>query len=155
MARRFWLFKTEPDCFSIDDLKKAKGGISSWDGVRNYMARNLLRDEVKIGDGVLIYYSSTDPIGVAGIAEVVRDGYPDLSARNPESQHFDPKATEENPRWYMVDVKFVKTFRSLIPLAVLKQTPGLEDMMVTKRGQRLSIQPVKPKEWEIVMKLAE
>ncbi len=155
MSRRYWLFKSEPDCFSIDDLRRSKDGVSGWEGVRNYQARNILRDEVKKGDGVLFYHSSTDPTGIAGVAEVVRKGYPDQTARDAESDYFDPKATRDDPRWYMVDIKFKRKFSQLIPLSELKRTPGLEDMMVTKRGQRLSIQPVKPEEWEIIMKIAD
>ena len=155
MAKRYWLFKTEPDCFSIDHLKESENGVSSWEGVRNYQARNLLRDEVKKGDGVLFYHSSADPTGVAGLATVVKGAYPDPTARDPESQYFDPKATDDDPRWYMVDVQFEKKFSQVIPLTEMKMTPGLEDMMVTKRGQRLSIQPVKPEEWKIVLKMAK
>jgi predicted RNA-binding protein with PUA-like domain len=151
---KYWLFKSEPDCFSIDDLRQSKNGTASWDGVRNYQARNLLRDDVKKGDQVLFYYSNTDVPGVAGIAEVVRSGYPDHTARDPESEHFDPKATEDDPRWYMVDVKFKVKFDEIIPLKLLKETPGLDKMMVTQRGSRLSIQPVRKREWEIVLELA-
>ncbi len=155
MAGRYWLFKTEPGCFSIDDLKKSKRGTDTWDGVRNYQARNFLRDDIKKGDGVLFYHSSTAVPGVAGIAEVVRDGYPDHTARDPENEHFDPRATEDNPIWYMVDVKFKEKFDDVLPLTLLKETPGLEKMMVTQRGSRLSIQPVTAKEWKIVTGLAK
>ena len=153
MAGKFWLFKSEPECYSMDHLKNEKGGIGSWDGVRNYQARNLLRDDVKKGDGVLFYYSNTAIIGVAGIAEVVRSGYPDHTARDPENEHFDSKATEDNPIWYMVDIKFCEKFVEVLPLTLLKATPGLEKMMLTQRGSRLSIQPVTKSEWRIVTKL--
>ena len=153
MAKRFWLFKTEPDCFSIDDLAAAKQQTSSWDGVRNYQARNLLRDDIKAGDEVLFYNSSAKPTGIAGLAVVSRGGYPDHTAWNPESEHFDPKASPKNPIWYMVDVTFVSKLRETLPLSVLKKTPGLEKMMVNQRGARLSVQPVTPAEWKIVLRL--
>lgn len=153
MAKRYWLFKTEPDCFSIDDLAAAKQQTSSWDGVRNYQARNLLRDDIKAGDKVLFYNSSAKPTGIAGLAVVSCGGYPDHTAWNPESEHFDPKASLKNPIWYMVDVTFVSKLRETLPLSVLKKTPGLEKMMVNQRGARLSVQPVTPAEWKIVLRL--
>ena len=153
MAKRYWLLKTEPDCFSIDDLAAAKQQTSSWDGVRNYQARNLLRDDVKAGDEVLFYNSSAKPTGIAGLAVVSRGGYPDHTAWNPESEHFDPKASPKNPIWYMVDVTFISKLRETLPLSVLKKTPGLEKMMVNQRGARLSVQPVTPAEWKIVLRL--
>ena len=154
MAKRYWLFKSEPDSFSIDDLKNACQSTSCWDGVRNYQARNLLRDEVRKGDEVLFYHSNVNPPGVAGICRVVRSAYPDPTARDPENDYYDPKATDDNPVWYAVDVKFVDKFSEIVPLPTLKQTPGLEEMVVTKRGSRLSIQPVTPKQWSIILKLA-
>lgn len=154
MARRYWLMKSEPDCFSIDDLKASPGGTASWDGVRNYQARNFLRDDFKKGDGVLFYHSNKAVPGIAGLAEVVRPGYPDHTARDPRSDHFDPRATSDNPIWYMVDVKFAEQFQDVLPLSLLKETPGLERMEVTRRGSRLSVQPVTKAEWEIVRKLA-
>ena len=153
MARRYWLFKSEPSAFSIDDLKAA--GTEHWDGVRNYQARNLLRDEVKVGDQVLFHHSSADPTGIVGLAEVVRAGYPDHTALDPRSGHYDPKQTRENPRWYMVDVRYVRHLPRTVTLAELKRTPGLEEMMVVRRGARLSIQPVTRGEWGIVLRLAE
>ena len=154
MAKRYWLFKTEPGCFSIDTLAACPDGTDSWDGVRNYQARNMLRDDIKKGDGVLFYHSSTAVPGVAGLADVVRSGYPDHTAREVNGRHFDPKASAENPIWYMVDVRFKKKFSEVIPLTTLKATPGLEQMMVTQRGSRLSIQPVTKAEWDIVLRLA-
>lgn len=145
-----WLFKTEPGSYSIDDLQA--DGRTHWDGIRNYQARNLLRDEIKKGDDVLIYHSSTEPPGVAGVATVVRSGYADPSAVDPRSKYFDEKATQSDPRWFMVDVKFVEKFPELIPLSLLKQTPGLEKMVVTTKS-RLSVQPVSEPEFEIVLKL--
>lgn len=151
MGKNCWLFKSEPGCYSIDDLQR--DGTTHWDGVRNYQARNMLRDDIRRGDKVLFYHSSTKPPGIAGLAEVVRAGYPDHTARDPESEHFDPRATEENPIWYMVDVDFVDKLPELIPLPDLKQEPGLENMMVTQRGSRLSIQPVTPDEWKVIQRM--
>jgi predicted RNA-binding protein with PUA-like domain len=155
MARRYWLFKSEPSAFSLDDLKRSPGGVAPWDGVRNYQARNLLRDEIQVGDGVLFYHSSTDPTGVVGIAEVVKAGYPDHTAWDPESDHPDPRSTPENPRWYMVDVRYVRHLPRTVTLAEIKAAPALKDMMVARRGARLSVQPVTQKEWAAVLKLAE
>ena len=154
MPRRFWLMKTEPACFSIDHLEASPGGVSQWDGVRNYQARNYLRDEVQVGDGVLFYHSGPPVPGVAGVAEVVRAGYPDHTARDPRGEHYDPKASEANPIWYMVDLRFVEKFPEVVPLSRLKETRGLEEMEVTRQGSRLSVQPVRKGEWEIVLKLA-
>jgi predicted RNA-binding protein with PUA-like domain len=151
MAKRYWLFKSEPDCFSIDDLKRE--GTSHWDGVRNYQARNILRDEIKRGDGVLFYHSGVQPPGVVGLAEVAKSGYPDHTAWDPESEHFDPKASEDNPIWYMVDVRFVRKLPEMLPLPQLKKEPGLEQMMVTQRGSRLSVQPVTSDEWKVVQRM--
>jgi predicted RNA-binding protein with PUA-like domain len=148
--RRHWLFKSEPGSYSIDDLRR--DGRTHWDGIRNYQARNLLRDEIRSGDRVLIYHSSADPPGVAGTATVVRDGYPDPTARDPGSKYFDPKASDGDPRWYMVDVEFDERFPGIVSLSDLKVTPGLERMVVTTRS-RLSIQPVTPEEFEIVLAL--
>lgn len=149
--KRFWLLKSEPTCYSIDNLQK--DGTTFWSGVRNYQARNYMRDDMEPGDGVLFYHSSADPTGVAGIAEVVSEGYPDHTALDPEDDHYDPKSTPGNPIWMMVDVKFVRKFKELIPLSELKETPGLEKMMVIQRGSRLSVQPVTEEEWKIVTKM--
>jgi predicted RNA-binding protein with PUA-like domain len=150
-SRRYWLLKSEPDCYSIDDLER--DGTTHWSGVRNYQARNFMRDEMKPGDGVIFYHSSAEPPGVAGFAEIAREGYADHTALDPDDDHFDPKATPENPIWMMVDVKFVRKLPATIPLAKLKETPGLEAMEVTKRGSRLSVQRVSREEFEIVSKL--
>ena len=151
MAKRYWLMKSEPDVFSIDHL--ARDSVTPWEGVRNYQARNLLRDEIHVGDGVLFYHSSTQPPGVAGLAEVVHESYPDRTAFDPASPYFDPKSTPDAPRWFVVDVQFVERFPAVVPLAVLQKTPGLEDMRVTKKGMRLSVQPVTAEEWDIVVAL--
>lgn len=135
MPQKYWLFKSEPDVYSIDDLQRDK--ITSWEGVRNYQARNFLRDEVRKGDKVLFYHSSAEPPGVAGIAEVTRDGYPD-----------------KEPTWYLTDIQYVKKLNRFLPLESLRKARGLENMLLLKKGQRLSIQPVSAKEWEIIQKLS-
>lgn len=150
MAKQFWLMKSEPGAYSIDDLER--DGRTHWDGVRNYQARNFMRDRMKVGDGVLFYHSSAKPPGVAGLARVVKTAYPDDSAQDPKSRYFDPKASPEDPRWFMVDIGFVEKFAQLVPLDTLKETQGLEEMLVTRRS-RLSVQPVAPREFEIVSRL--
>ena len=150
-ARRYWLMKCEPDAYSIDDL--ARDGSTTWEGVRNFQARNYLRDDFKVGDGVLFYASNSVPSGVAGIAEVSRAAYPDTFAFDKKHEYFDPKSDPENPTWYMVDIKFVEKFPGVVPLDELKEAPGLEEMMVIRKGMRLSIQPVAKAEFEIVKKL--
>ncbi|HUQ18836.1 MAG TPA: EVE domain-containing protein [Gemmatimonadaceae bacterium] len=153
MERNYWLFKTEPSTFSFDDLMKAPNRTTSWDGVRNFQARNMLRDQVAIGDLVFIYHSSADPTGIAGTAEVVRAGYPDPSAFDKKDSHFDPKSDSKNPTWYLVDVRAMEPLPRFITLDELRKVNGLEDMVLLKRGSRLSIQPVKQAEWEIITKL--
>jgi len=152
MAKKYWLMKSEPGEFSIDDLKRLPGGTEHWDGVRNYQARNFLRDEMKRGDAVLFYHSGKNP-GVVGTAKVAREGYPDFTAQDPRSDHYDPKSSEEDPRWYMVDVTFEKKFTRQVPLAELRKTPGLEEMLLLKKGMRLSIQPVTKDQFDIVVSL--
>ncbi|MCE7933866.1 MAG: EVE domain-containing protein [Chlorobi bacterium CHB2] len=147
-SRKFWLLKSEPDCYSIDDLQR--DGQTFWSGVRNYQARNFMRDQMELGDGVLFYHSSTEPPCVVGLAEVCRRAYPDFTALDPDDDHFDPKHTPDNPIWMMVDVRFVRKFGQPITLAEIKATPGLEAMVLTQRGSRLSVQPVTAQEWEIV-----
>ena len=155
MAKKYWLFKSEPNVFSIDDLEKSENQTTCWDGVRNYQARNILRDEIKIGDSVLFYHSNTDPIGIYGIADVVKEGYPDYTAWEPNSKYYDPKSNPENPTWFMVDIQLIKKFDHPITLEKMKKTPGLENMKVVKRGMRLSVQPVTDREWDIIMKLVK
>lgn len=146
----YWLIKSEPDEFSIQDFKKA--GLTPWDGIRNFQARNYLRDQVKKGDGILFYHSSTSPRGVAGIGEVIREGYPDETAFDPLSPYFDPKSTPSKPVWFQVDLKFQGTFKRILPLSLLKKTRGLEDMVLFRNG-RLSVQPVTAGEWKIILGL--
>lgn len=152
MPRKFWLMKVEASVFSIDDLRTA--GTTSWEGVRNYQARNFLRDDFQVGDGVLFYHSSSDPSGVAGLAAVSRAGYPDPTAFKKGHEYFDPKSKKDAPTWFTVDVKFEQKFPRVIPLEELKATPGLEQMLVTRRGQRLSVMPVTEAEYRIVCELA-
>jgi predicted RNA-binding protein with PUA-like domain len=147
----YWLMKSEPDAFSIDDL--ARRGREHWDGVRSFQARNNMR-AMKVGDRAFFYHSSTHPPGVAGISEIVREAYPDHTAWDPSSKYFDPSSNPEKPRWYMVDVAFVEKFPRLVTLEELKRTPGLEDMPVTQRGMRLSVQPVSETHWQIVVDMA-
>ena len=151
MARRYWLMKCEPDAYSISDLER--DGKTSWEGVRNFQARNFLRDDMKTGDGVLFYASNAEPSGVTGLAEIVKEGYPDPSAFQNKHRYCDPKSNPEQPTWFTVDVGFVEKFEMIIPLSVLKETRGLEKMMVTQKGSRLSVQPVTRAEFDIVARL--
>jgi predicted RNA-binding protein with PUA-like domain len=150
-AKRFWLLKSEPGTYSIDDLERDTS--TSWEGVRNYQARNFLRDDARVGDLVLFHHSNADPVGVAGIAKVVRAGYPDPFQFDKRNKYFDPKSKPENPTWITIDVGFVEKFAEVVSLATLKAMPGLEKMVVTQRGSRLSVQPVTKDEFEIVRKL--
>ncbi len=145
-----WLVKTEPSAFSWDDLERAPDRTSCWDGVRNYQARNFMRDGMKVGDLVLFYHSSTDPAAVVGIAEVVREAYPDHTAFDASDPHFDPKSRPDAPTWMMVDIRARERFRRPVTLAELKGTKGLEKMELLRKGNRLSIQPVTKGEFEIV-----
>lgn len=148
-----WLMKSEPSAFSIDDLAASPGQRTCWDGVRNYQARNYMR-EMKVGDQVLFYHSNADPPAVAGIAEVVRTTYPDDSAFDKKDQHYDPKSDPARPVWEMVDIKFVKKFPQPLGLDLLKTQAPLKHMELLRRGSRLSVQPVKPEEWKAILKLA-
>lgn len=140
--------KSEPETFSIDTLKEKKK--AGWDGVRNYQARNFMRDQMKRGDLILFYHSSCEIPGIVGVAKVSKESYPDPTQFDQKSQYFDPKATKENPRWYMVEVEFVEKFKKIIPLQELKKTKGLEKMLVLQKGSRLSINPVTAKEFNII-----
>lgn len=154
-SRNYWLFKTEADCFSVDDLARAKHQTTFWDGVRNYQARNMLRDDVQIGDQVLLYHSNCDPLLIAGTCEVVKAGYPDHTAFDKGQQHFDPKSRPDAPTWYMVDIKLLKKFPQPVTRDQLKAEPALTEMMVLRKGSRLSIQPVTEAEWKVVLQLAD
>ncbi|MBA4696212.1 MAG: EVE domain-containing protein [Legionella sp.] len=147
---KYWLMKSEPSCFSIDDLQRAPKQTTSWDGVRNYQARNFMYRDMAIGDGVFFYHSNCNPPGIVGIAEVCSDPYPDHTAFDPKSDHPDPKSTPENPRWFMVDVKFKEKFQDIISLESLKSFSTLEQMPLLRKGNRLSILPVTEKEWRFI-----
>ncbi len=151
-APRGWLVKTEPDVYSIDDLKRDR--TTGWDGVRNYQARNFMRDEMKKGDPVLIYHSNAEPPGIVGLATVSREGHPDPTALDPDDPHFDPKSDPANPRWIQVELRFKRKFGRLLPLADLRDDPDLVGMPLLQRGQRLSVQPVSPAHLERVLTLA-
>jgi predicted RNA-binding protein with PUA-like domain len=145
--------KSEPEVYSIADLKR--DGQTYWDGVRNYQARNFMRDDMRLGDGVLFYHSNAQPMGIYGVARVVREAYPDHTAFDAADPHYDPKSDPANPTWMMVDVGYISTFKVPITLADLKKTPGLEKLLVIQRGSRLSVQPVSREEWEIIMGMGE
>lgn len=153
MPIRYWLFKSEPKSFSIDDLKRAPGRTTFWNGVRNYQARNLLRDQIKVGDGVVFYHSNAAPAAAVGLAEVVRAGYPDGTQFDPKSDYHDPGAPSDDPRWFMVDIRFKEKFVRPLPLDELRAHPALGDMMLLRRGSRLSVQPVTTGEWKVVTAL--
>jgi predicted RNA-binding protein with PUA-like domain len=153
-AIKYWLVKSEPDCFSIHDLAQALRKVTCWSGVRNYQARNFMR-EMQVGDGVLFYHSSADPPAVAGTAVVSRAAYADHTAWDANDDHFDPKASPENPVWQMVDIRYQRAFDVPVPIGTLRETPGLEEMELLRRGSRLSVQPVRPGEFEIVLRLAD
>ena len=150
----YWLLKSEPTCFSINDLAKKSNNTAAWDGVRNYQARNMLRDQFKKGDLAFFYHSSTAEPAIVGIVEVVKAGYPDHTAMDPTNEHFDPKSSPTNPRWYMVDVKLVKKFKSPITLAELRHHPQLSGLILLRKGNRLSITPVTPNHWQSICDIA-
>jgi predicted RNA-binding protein with PUA-like domain len=151
MAQKFWLMKVEPGAYTIDRLER--DGTTSWEGVRNFQARNFLRDEMQVGDGVLFYASNATPSGVTGLAKIVKAGYPDHTAWNKGHHYFDPDTRQESPTWYMVDIGFVERFPAIVSLDTLKKTPGLEKMVVVQKGSRLSVQPVTRAEYDIVVRL--
>ncbi|MCP3978000.1 MAG: EVE domain-containing protein [bacterium] len=152
MARRYWLMKSDPDTFGLPELKKSPKKTTEWDGVRNYQARNLLRDEIRVGDGVLFYHSQLSPPRVVATAEVVRAGYPDPTQFDRRSPYFDARSRSEDPRWYAVDIRLVKEFAREVGLPELREVAGLEDMVLLNRS-RLSVQPVTSAEWNIITNL--
>lgn len=152
---KYWLMKSEPDCYSIDDLAAEKNKTTHWDGVRNYQARNFMRDQMKKGDKVLFYHSSCKIPGVAGTAKIVKESYPDFTAFDPKDKHFDPKSKQESPRWFMVDIKLEKKLKRLVPLDELRSIKSLDGMVLLQKGSRLSVQPVTEKQFETVCKQAE
>lgn len=150
----YWLFKSEPEDYSLSDLKNDNNSTGRWDGIRNYQARNLLRDEVKVNDQVLFYHSSCKNIGVAGTAKIVSAPYPDPLQFDPVSKYYDPKSENDNPKWFSVDIQYQQECIKFVPLPLIKATKELKEMVLVKRG-RLSIQPVTKNEWDTIMKLAK
>lgn len=148
---KYWLFKSEPNTYSIDDLKKDRK--THWDGVRNYQARNFMRDDMNVGDRVLFYHSNAHPSGVTGVATVCKKAYPDFTAQDERSHYYDPKATKDNPIWVMVDIAFVKKLSQLISLNELRNYPKLKNMILLKKGTRLSIQPLTKQEFDFISEL--
>ncbi len=145
--------KSEPTEFSIDDLQNMPNQTEHWDGVRNYQARNMMRDDMKVGDQVFFYHSNCDEPGIVGIMEVVRESYPDFTAFDPDDKHFDPKSDPNSPRWFMVDIKFSRKLARTIPLKELKQKSELEEFPLVRRGNRLSIMPVTKQQWDFILSL--
>lgn len=155
MAKRhYWLMKSEPTSFSIDDLRTAPKKTTSWDGVRNYQARNFMR-AMKRGDHVLFYHSNADPPSIVGTAEIVREAYPDRTAFDPKDPHYDSKSTPEKPLWDMVDIRLMRVFASPIFLDRLRKESRLQRMELLRKGSRLSVQPVRPEEWRVILSLAD
>ncbi len=150
----YWLVKSEPEVYSIDHLAAEAEQRAHWEGVRNYQARNFMRDEMKLGDGVLFYHSNTKPPGVVGTATVVRESYPDHTQFDSNSRYYDPKATPESPRWFMVDLAFAEKFPRLLSLDEMREMPGLENLPLVRRGNRLSVMPVSPAEWKAILRAA-
>ena len=150
----YWLMKSEPDAFSIDDLKAMPNKTEHWDGIRNYQARNMMRDDMKKGDLIFFYHSNAKVIGIVGIAKVVKEAYPDFTAFEPESRYFDPKSDPDKPRWFMVDIKFVRKLKRTITLGELKNYSSvLDDMPLLRKGNRLSIMPVSESHWNFILDL--
>jgi len=147
----YWLFKSEPSCFSIDDLKNSAKKTTHWDGVRNYQARNFMRDQMQIGDKGFFYHSNCKETGIVGTVTITSASYPDHTAFDPDDEHYDPKSDPDNPRWFMVDVTLDKVFPRVITLAELKSAPELESMLVVRKGNRLSITPVQEDEWDFIL----
>ncbi len=149
----YWLMKSEPEAFGIDDLQRVR--VEPWDGIRNYQVRNMIRDEMKVGDMALFYHSNVKPAGVVGSMVIVRDPYPDDTAFMPEHKYYDPKSTPDNPRWYRVDVEFKAKFSHMVTLDELRQQPELNELAILRRGNRLSIVPVTPEQWDCILRLAQ
>ncbi len=154
MIQRFWLLKSEPQVFSFNDLWTSKGRVTPWDGIRNYQARNRMRDDMQVGDGVLYYHSNCPTPGVAGVAEIASEPYPDATQFDPESKYFDPKSTRKAPRWTLVDVRATARVERLVPLTELREDPLLMDLELLRRGNRLSVQGVGRAEWTHILALA-
>ncbi len=153
--QKYWLFKSEPSNYSFSDLVNEDDQVAEWDGVRNYQARNFMRDEMKVGDGVLFYHSNAKPTAVVGIARIASEAYPDHTSWDPNSRYYDPKSSPDNPRWLMVDIRAERELPRAVTLQEIKQDAKLEDMLLVRRGMRLSIQPVTKEEWDEIIALAE
>ena len=149
--KKYWLFKSEPSAYSFDDLMNDPDGWAEWDGVRNYQARNMMRDDMKVGDSILFYHSNAKPMAVVGIASVVKEGYDDFHGLDPDDDHYDPKATDEKPIWSMVDIKGERPLARQVTLDEIKENPKLKDMLLIKKGMRLSIQPITKEEFDEVV----
>jgi predicted RNA-binding protein with PUA-like domain len=149
----YWLMKSEPGEFSIDDLKELRPRTEPWDGVRNYQARNMIRDEMKPGDQAFFYHSACEEPGIVGIMKIAGESYPDPTAFDPKDKHFDPRSDQENPRWFLVDVKFVRKLARTISLSELKEHDAIADMVLLRRGNRLSIMPVSKNDWNYILAL--
>jgi predicted RNA-binding protein with PUA-like domain len=150
---KYWIMKSEPETYGIEDLAREKNQTGCWEGVRNYQARNMMRDDMKVGDKVFFYHSSCKHPGIVATATVVKEAYPDFTSWDPTSKYFDPKSTKENPRWFMVDIKLDENFAQPITLQVLKEHKFLSELLILRAGNRLSITPISKQEWESIMKL--
>lgn len=150
---KYWLLKSEPTCFSIDDLANAAGKTTPWDGVRNYQARNFMRDDMQIGDQAFFYHSNCKIPGIVGTVNISKASYPDFTAQDPNSDHYDPKSSPDKPIWYMVEVKFNKKFNSVISLKELKSNPQLSELPLVRKGNRLSVLPVTTQQWQTIIKM--
>ena len=151
--KQYWLLKSEPEAFSIDDLARSPGRKTCWEGVRNYQARNFMRS-MTAGDQAFFYHSNTDPPAIVGVVEIVKEAYPDHYAMDSKSRYFDPKSTSDSPRWVMIDIRLVRKFPNSLTLDALRRAKGVEKMELLRRGSRLSVQPVREKEWKVIIKLA-
>jgi predicted RNA-binding protein with PUA-like domain len=151
----YWLMKSEPDAFSIDDLAARPQQIEPWDGVRNYQARNMLRDQMQVNDLAFFYHSNCKPPGIVGIVRIVRAGYPDVTAFDPQHKHFDPAGSTRQPRWFMVDVQLVEKFSQLLSLPWLRSCPELAGMQILRPGNRLSVTPVSTEHWNFILAMAK
>jgi predicted RNA-binding protein with PUA-like domain len=152
--RQYWLLKSEPEAFSINDLAESPKQSTAWDGVRNYQARNFLR-AMKVGDQALFYHSNADPPAVVGTVEVVKEAYPDATQFNKRDSHYDPASNPDEPRWHAVDIRFVRQFRASLSLDFLRKQVGLKEMELLRKGSRLSVQPVREAEWDLILRLAD